>query len=98
MGDSMDMKGVVEVNVAPSFLRNLLKIVGKVYLIRSFITLYCCRSLCRIFKVSSEFFAVIGPISDSLKMLKKLRHGKYNFCSSFVSEPFKRLRPKKQLQ
>ena len=59
------------------------------YLIRSFITLYCCCSLCRIFKVSSEFFAVIGPISDSFKMLKKLRH---------VSEPFKLLRPKKQLQ
>ena len=71
------------------FLRNLLKIVGKVYLIRSFITLYCCCSLCRIFKVSSEFFAVIGPIRDSFKMLKKLRH---------VSEPFKLLRPKKQLQ
>ena len=51
----MDMKGVVEVNVAPSFLRNLLKIVGEVYLIRSFITLYCCHFIVESLKYRLNF-------------------------------------------
>ena len=50
-------------------------------LIPSNIKLYCCCSLCRIFKASSDFFAVIGSITNSLKMLEKLCHGKYNFWS-----------------
>ena len=35
----------------------------------------------RIFKVSSDFFAVIGPITESPKMLE-ICHGKYNFWSN----------------
>ena len=41
-----------------------------------FIQFYCCCGLCRIFKLSSDFFAVIGLKTNSLKILEI---GKYNF-------------------
>ena len=40
-------------------------------LMPSFIQFYCCCGLCRIFKLSSDFFAVIGLKTNILKMLEK---------------------------
>ena len=65
-------------------------------LMPSFIQFYCCCGLCRIFKLLSDFFAVISLKTNSLKMLEKnyATASTISGCTLCILEPSKFLLPK----